>query len=55
MHPTQLEIGNQLRFMNRDETLNGFKLDYNAVIDNQIDAVTAIQPHSFVLDRQLYL
>ncbi len=41
--------------MNRKDFLNGFQFDHDAIIDQQINSVSAIQPNTLVLHRQFYL
>jgi hypothetical protein len=48
----QLQVGEQLRSVNRSEAFNRFDLDDHLIVDKQVNPVAGVQPNVFVLDRQ---
>lgn len=55
LFPAQLQIGNQLGFMERNHFLHGFQFDDDCVFNEDVDAVTNVEFHLVVNHRQTYL
>jgi hypothetical protein len=51
----QLEIGQQLRGMNRKQFRYLFQLDYHGTFHDQIDSKSTIKVNAFIADGQLHL
>jgi hypothetical protein len=50
--PGELQVCDHLSFVDREETLHGLQLDQNSFLDDQVEAVSAVQEYAFVLDRK---
>src|SRR5205823_4803643 len=55
VYAAQSHIRQDLRLMDRHQSLNGFQLQDESAFDDDIDPIPAIQPHRFVDHRQGYL
>ncbi len=55
MFPGQLEIRKQLRLVNRKDVFYALQFQNYSILNNQVEAITAVQLDAFVLDRQRYL
>ena len=51
----ELEVGENLRLMDRKQFLHGLQLDDHGLFDQQVNPVTTIESHSFVSHWQFLL
>lgn len=49
---SQFHVGEQLGFVDAKQTFHALKFQKNLMVNQHIDAVTTIQPKTFVFDRQ---
>jgi hypothetical protein len=43
----------QLRLMNWQNLFYGFQLDYDRIVDNHVQTITAVELEAFIHDRQI--
>lgn len=48
--PSKPQVGHDLRLMDRKQPLNGFEFDEYAILDDNVEAVAAVDEHLLVLD-----
>jgi len=48
----ELQIGNHLRLVNREKLFNGFDLEDDPAINDEVDSITTVEKHAFVLKSE---
>lgn len=51
----QPQIGDDPRVVYRNKPVHNLELDHHGPVDKQIDAISTIEPHPLVVDRQRLL
>lgn len=47
----QLEVSEELRFVDRPERVDALEFDDQPVVDDEIEAISAVEPHVSIGDR----
>ena len=50
---TEFQVGQQLGFVSRDEFFDGFDFQHDLFLNHEIEAVTALEVHAFILNGKL--